>query len=202
VPADGLPYRPCKPGAGRERNDVVWRPRYRRFTTGQSLLSGLRWRPLGPHRGVVPAAAGELGGDPSTLRSTGSEGRDEAPAPPNREAEEAEGGEQVTWYRADAVPDEEIRRATLILCADEDFGNEFLVYGREWVARMIAGRAPDKGIYLLRCLLVPDAGCFNRLLADVKRIKGRCDFDPAPSAGVRHIDGMAVAFVRILEGLN
>ena len=108
----------------------------------------------------------------------------------------------MTWYRVDAIPDEEIRKATLIFCADEDFGNEFLVYGREWVVRMMAGRETGKGIYLLRCLLVPDAGCFNRLLADVARIKGRCDFDPAPSEKGRHLDGIAVEFARILESLN
>jgi len=108
----------------------------------------------------------------------------------------------VTWYRLDAIPDEEIRKATLIFCADEDFGNEFLVYGREWVERMMAGRETGKGIYLLRCLLVPDEGYFNRLLADVARIKGRCDFDPAPGARSRHLDGIAVEFARILESLN
>ena len=108
----------------------------------------------------------------------------------------------MTWYRVDTIPEEEIRRATLILCADEDFGNEFLVYGREWIARMIAGREAGKGLYLLRCQLVPEAGCFDRLLTDVQRIKGRCDFDPTPGESVRHLDGVAVAFARILEGLN
>jgi hypothetical protein len=108
----------------------------------------------------------------------------------------------MSWCRVDAIPDEEIRRATMILCADVDFGNEFLVYGREWVMRMMSGRHTGTGMYLLRCLLVPDAGCFNRLLADVERIKGRCDFDPAPGESVRHLDGIAVEFARILEGLN
>lgn len=108
----------------------------------------------------------------------------------------------MTWYRVDAVPDEEIHRATMILCADADFGNEFLIYGREWVVRMMAGSTTSKGIYLLRCLLVPDADGFQRLLADVARIKGTCDFDPAPGESVRHIDGVAMEFARILEALN
>ena len=37
---------------------------------------------------------------------------------------------------------------------------------------MIAGRKAGKGLYLLRCLLVPEAGCFDRCfrIARIQRL--------------------------------